>query len=198
MFRFAGILFAVGCIVPVASAQDYYPQAYSGPQAYDGAQLYGGDFYGPASVGSSEPLFSYDDVEPWKHGYLQIMPYYGGHHLFLPYNYKAVFSQSQVAAGWGMPNVMPYSQQFWHRYEQQADLSQPRTQPAPVMPQAPTMQPGYLQPTDGAQPWYLPTSQYAPATGAVPTAYVVPSAVQSPPAARPLRGGQSLKGPALE
>ncbi|MFO1095580.1 MAG: hypothetical protein U0992_20095 [Planctomycetaceae bacterium] len=122
MFRFAGILFALGCIVPVASAQDYYyPQSY------------GGDFYGPASVGSSEPLFPYDDQDPWKHGYLQIMPFYGGHTQFLPFNYKAVFSQSQVAAGWGMPNVMPYSQQFWHRYEQRADLSQPRCSQRPIL-----------------------------------------------------------------
>ena len=180
MFRFAGILFAVGCIVPVASAQDYYyPQSY------------GGDFYGPASVGSSEPLFAYDDQDPWKHGYLQIMPFYGGHTQFLPFNYKAVFSQSQVAAGWGMPNVMPYSQQFWHRYEQRADLSQPRLQPAPIL------QPGYLPQTGTTQPWYLPTSQYAPAAGTVPTAFVAPTAVQSPATAQPLRGGQSLKGPAL-
>lgn len=60
------------------------------------------EFVGPASVGSSEPLFSYDDLERWKHGYLQIMPYYGGYHSFRPYNYKQVISQSQTAAGWGL------------------------------------------------------------------------------------------------
>lgn len=83
------------------------------------------EFVGPASVGSSEPLFSYDDLERWKHGYLQIMPYYGGYHSFRPYNYKQVISQSQTAAGWGLSPTMPYSQQFWHHYEQQADLGAP-------------------------------------------------------------------------
>jgi hypothetical protein len=84
------------------------------------------EFYGPASVGSNEPLFPYDDQQPWKHGYLHIMPFYGGHFFFRPYNYKQVIAQSQTAAGWGMPGTMPYSQQFWHRYAYQADLSNPR------------------------------------------------------------------------
>ncbi|QDU38094.1 hypothetical protein Mal4_24150 [Maioricimonas rarisocia] len=83
------------------------------------------EFVGPASVGSSEPLFSYDDLERWKHGYLQIMPYYGGYHSFRPYNYKQVISQSQTASGWGLSPTMPYSQQFWHYYEKQADLEAP-------------------------------------------------------------------------
>jgi len=96
-------------------AQDYVSDGYvtTGPEAYTGG----------ASVGAMEPLYSYDDQEPWKHGYLQIMPYYGGHHTFRPYNYHHVFNQSQTAAGWGMNPVLPYSQQFWARYEAMTDLS---------------------------------------------------------------------------
>ncbi|MFG0333045.1 MAG: hypothetical protein ACF8TS_06745 [Maioricimonas sp. JB049] len=108
------------------------------------------EFVGPASVGSGEPLFSYDDLERWKHGYLQIMPYYGGYHSFRPYNYKQVISQSQTAAGWGLSPTMPYSQQFWHYYEEQADLTSPAlsSQAAP----ATTGHPDYgvvLQPVVG-------------------------------------------------
>jgi len=106
------------------------------------------EFVGPASVGSSEPLFSYDDLERWKHGYLQIMPYYGGYHSFRPYNYKQVISQSQTAAGWGLSPTMPYSQQFWHHYEQQADLGAPVLSEHP----APAVEPDYgvvLQPRAG-------------------------------------------------
>jgi hypothetical protein len=73
------------------------------------------DYVGPASLGSQETLFPYDDQEPWKHGYRQVMPYYGGWHAFRPYNYHHVFGQAQTAATWGM--AMPYSQQFWHRYQ---------------------------------------------------------------------------------
>jgi len=189
MFRFACLVFAVAGITAPALAQDYAPQSYGG-----------GDYYGSASIGSSEPLFSYDDQEPWKHGYLQVMPYYGGHHLFRPYNYKAVFAQSQVAAGWGMPNVMPYSQQFWHRYEQQADLSQPR----PLMTPAP--QPGYFAPTSVPpstvpQSWYMPTSQAAPYYGAVPTGYSAPVEESRAPApssrSAPARRVPVQRGPRL-
>jgi hypothetical protein len=82
------------------------------------ARAHGQEFLvsGPTSAGS-EPLYSYDDPEVWKHGWLQIMPYYGGHHTFRPYNYKQVISQSAQAAAWGMPPTMPYSQQYYHRYE---------------------------------------------------------------------------------
>jgi hypothetical protein len=190
MLRFACLVLAVAGIASPALAQEYYPEYYGG-----------GDYYGPASVGSSEPLFPYDDQEPWKHGYLQIMPFYGGHHLFLPYNYKALLSQSQVAAGWGMPNTMPYSQQFWHRYEQQADLSQPRplTTPAP--------QPGYfpapssVPQTTVPQSWYLPTTQAAPQRGAVPAGYAAPGGQPKPPAVprsiAPARRAQVQRGPRL-
>lgn len=104
-------------VVSSLPAQEYFPgdQGYvtTGPEAYTGG----------ASVGANEPLYYYDDQEPWKHGYLQIMPYYGGNHTFRPYNYHHVFNQSQTAAGWGMNPVLPYSQQFWARYEAMTDLS---------------------------------------------------------------------------
>jgi hypothetical protein len=93
---------------------------------------YDSAYQGPGSVGSSEPLFRYDDQERWKHGYLHDMPYYEGYHSFRPYNYHHVFGQSTTAAGWGMPSVMPYSQQFWHRYEHMVDLS--RGDHTPVAP----------------------------------------------------------------
>lgn len=72
---------------------------------------------GGPTPGGEEPLYQYDDREPWKHGWFQVIPYYGGYHSFRPYNYKQVYSQSAQAAAWGMPHTMPYSQQFYHRYE---------------------------------------------------------------------------------
>jgi len=81
------------------------------------------DYVGPASVGSSEPLYQYDDQDKWKHGWLQEMPYYHGYHSFRPYNYHNVYGQAQTAAGAGLPTTMPYSQQWWHRYAQQANLN---------------------------------------------------------------------------
>lgn len=96
---------------------------------------YGDSYNGAGSVGSSEPLFRYSDQERWKHGWIKNMPYYEGYHAFRPYNYHHVFSQTQTAAGWGMPATMPYSQQFWHRYEKMSDLS--RGDHSPVAPYVP-------------------------------------------------------------
>ena len=87
------------------------------------------DYIGGGSFGSSEPLFEYDDPEPWKHGYMQEMPFYGGYHSGRPYNYHHVFSQTQVSVGWGLPHGMPYSQQWWHRYEAMADPGRAMTEP---------------------------------------------------------------------
>lgn len=84
------------------------------------------DYVGPQSVGSSqEQLYPYDDQEKWKHGYLKEMPYYHGYHSFKPYNYHHVFSQSQTSSGWGMNPNTPYSQQFWHKYENMASPGSP-------------------------------------------------------------------------
>jgi hypothetical protein len=189
----------VALLVGQASAQDYY---------YGGGGYYGGDYYGGASLCSSEPLFAYDDLEPWKHGYIQVMPFYGGFHFYRPYNYKQVFAQSQTAAGWGMPNTMPYSQQFWHRYEQQADLSLPRVpqQPQYQLPsyqpiQPPTYQPSYPPQTDaGAQSWYMPVGVAPTNQAAVPAGFngaTAPPRLMEAPSEQARAMRDSLQGPAL-
>src|SRR5690606_35224698 len=81
-------------------------------------------------------------------------------HAFRPYNYQHVFSQSQQAAAWGMPSVLPYSQQFWHRYEGMVDLSRgdhspvtPYVAPVPEWNHYPTpLTPGTSQIRDSAIP----------------------------------------------
>ena len=116
-----------GNVQPGNIQQGYAPQGYAS-QGYAGqgyaSQGGGGtDYSGSASIGSNEQLYSFDDQEKWKHGWLQEMPYYHGYHSFRPYNYHHVFGQSQTAAGAGLPTTMPYSQQWWHRYSQQANLN---------------------------------------------------------------------------
>jgi hypothetical protein len=74
------------------------------------------------SEGSSEQRFPFDTQRNWVHGYFQEIPSYGGHPVFRPYNYKDVLAQSQTAAGWGERPMMPYSQQFWHKYHDQATM----------------------------------------------------------------------------
>ena len=72
--------------------------------------------------GSSEQRYPFDTQQNWVHGYFQDIPAYGGHHTFRPHNYKDVLSQSQTAAGWGERPAMPYSQQFWHKYQDQSTM----------------------------------------------------------------------------
>ncbi|GIX03223.1 MAG: hypothetical protein KatS3mg113_0229 [Planctomycetaceae bacterium] len=72
--------------------------------------------------GQFEQRYPFDSQDNWVHGYHQEIPAYGGHVFFRPYNYKDVLVHSQTAAGWGMPATMPYSQQFWHRYHDQATM----------------------------------------------------------------------------
>lgn len=72
--------------------------------------------------GSSEQRYPFDTQMNWVHGYHQEIPAYGSHPVFRPYNYKDVLSQSQVAGGWGERPSMPYSQQFWHKYQDQATM----------------------------------------------------------------------------
>ena len=81
--------------------------------------------------GSSEQRHPFDTQQNWVHGYFQEIPAYGGHHTFRPYNYKDVLSQSQTAAGWGERPTMPYSQQFAHKYHDQATMLK-TTQAAPI------------------------------------------------------------------
>lgn len=129
-----------------------------------------------------EQLFPYDDQDPWKHGWIQVMPFYGGYHSFRPYNYKHVYAQSAQAQQWGIAAQAPYSQQFWHRYERRTDLSladsvseaAPAGQivapagylPAPVpamQPQPAPQQSVQQQPTlPAAQPYAAPVQGYQP------------------------------------
>ncbi|MFN0196840.1 MAG: hypothetical protein ACKVT0_08830 [Planctomycetaceae bacterium] len=97
-----------------------------------GGQFEYGDVYGDSGAiyeeagsgigGSGDQLYPYDAPEPWLHGYFQEMPAYAGYAHFRPHNYKHVFSQSQVSAGWGYSAEFPYSHQFWHRYEAAAAM----------------------------------------------------------------------------
>ncbi|WP_437185087.1 hypothetical protein SH668x_002177 [Planctomicrobium sp. SH668] len=123
-------ILSLGLMTSVTQAQD---AGYIPPSTLDVG--YGGSYNGPGSVGSNEAMFRYDDQERWKHGWVRNMPYYEGYHSFRPYNYHHVFSQTQTAAGWGMPATMPYSQQFWHRYQGMTDLS--RGDHSPVAPYVP-------------------------------------------------------------
>ena len=66
--------------------------------------------------GDGVQLYPYDQQDPWLHGYYQRYPVYGGFSSFRPYNYRHVFSQTQIATGWGSAHGMPYSQQFWNNY----------------------------------------------------------------------------------
>ncbi len=66
--------------------------------------------------GDGVQLYPYDQQDPWLHGYYQRYPAYGGFASFRPYNYRHVYSQTQIASGWGSAHGMPYSQQFWNKY----------------------------------------------------------------------------------
>ena len=85
----------------------------------------------PGASAATEPRYRFDTQQTWVHGYFQELPAYGGHPFFRPYNYKDVLSQSQTAAGWGERPGMPYSQQFWHKYHDQATMLK-AAQSAPI------------------------------------------------------------------
>jgi hypothetical protein len=93
-----------------------------GPSEMPAAQPPANAFSYTGSEGASEQRYPFDGQQAWVHGYFQEIPAYGGHHLYRPYNYKDVLSQSQTAAGWGERPMMPYSQQFWHKYHDQATM----------------------------------------------------------------------------
>lgn len=155
--------------------------------------------------GQYEQRYPFDTQQNWVHGYFQEIPAYGGHVFFRPYNYKDILSQSQVSAGWGHSPVLPYSQQFWHKYHDQATMLKltrsevyPPAQPAVPM-QAVYMPVGatyYQQPAPQMQ-FYPPANAFA----APPTAPQF-SAPTAPPFAAPVvveePVGPSLQGPALQ
>jgi hypothetical protein len=76
----------------------------------------GSSFNGAISAGEGVQTYPFDQQETWIHGHFQRYPAYGGFSSFRPYNYRHVMAQSQIAAVWGAPHGMPYSQQFWNKY----------------------------------------------------------------------------------
>ena len=80
--------------------------------------------------GSSEQMYPFDNPAPWLHGQFQAIPAYGGHVSFRPYNFKHVGPQARMATMMGAPSTMPYSQQFWHRYEESARMERVSADPA--------------------------------------------------------------------
>jgi hypothetical protein len=137
-----------------------------------------GNAFGPSGVeGQFEQRYPFDSHQNWVHGYHQEIPAYGGHVFFRPYNYKDVLSQSQTSAGWGQPPTMPYSQQFWHKYQDQATMLK-MSHSQPLMPMAPhgQMQPAMTGYYHGGQPvqqeiapvgayWNQPPAAVVPSTG---------------------------------
>ncbi len=136
--------------VVLALGQTGYPETHGAP-------------YGVSEIGSFDStgfggeLYPYDTHYPWVHGYFQEIPAYGGYVAFRPYNYKHVLSQSQAAGGWGLNPTIPYSQQFWHRYQQRATLRMDHV-PANAYPQlnmAPAVPSGdYFPPMAPPAPTY--------------------------------------------
>ena len=123
--------------------------------------------------GSAEQHYPSDTQMNWVHGYHQEISAYPGHPVFRPYNYKDVLSQSQTAAGWGERPAMPYSQQFWHKYQDQATMlkaSRSQAVPSPfVFTQHTTQQtpvwvahPSGIQVPNQQLVWPQPTQQPAP------------------------------------
>jgi len=124
--------------------------------------------------GKYEQRYPFDSQQNWVHGYFQEIPAYGGHVFYRPYNYEDVLSQSQTAAGWGLSPTMPYSQQFWHRYDDQAKMlklsgaSAPVVMPvvtpavAPVMPANMWGQPPVASPTMQPVYYMMPATPMAP------------------------------------
>ncbi|MBM83060.1 MAG: hypothetical protein CMJ78_21070 [Planctomycetaceae bacterium] len=143
------------------------------------------------SLGQDQ-MFPFDSPEPWIHGYYQRMSPYQGFASYRPYHYKHVFSQAQVAGGWGMPMNMPYSQQYWHRYNKRAQLypETSRKAAAAYMGQAARNQAWqqYLVSLQQQQynnmappPSYGPAPSFsAPSMGMVPSGYNVPAPNPSP------------------
>lgn len=150
----------------------YGPPTYSPGPAPTPVQTYDEVTASGVSGGYGDQLYTYEQQDPWLHGYFQEIPPYGGHHYFRPYNYKHVLSQSQTAAGFGMSPVMPYSQQFWHRYENRANLSPYSNEPGamPPMPTAPA-----------AMPQEFPGVGYGPTSTTMPQV-AVPVARNAEPA----------------
>jgi hypothetical protein len=75
------------------------------------------------SGSNRDTLLPYNSQEAWMHGHFQEIGAYAGTQYFRPYNYKHVFAQADLSYRWGQPQGMPYSQQWWHRYQSRAALN---------------------------------------------------------------------------
>ncbi|MBC7815745.1 MAG: hypothetical protein IAG10_02475 [Planctomycetaceae bacterium] len=121
---------------PYAGCQTCNNGGFGGGAPVGGA--YGGGMYGGATGGglystgmglnaysgsNRDTLLPFDSQEAWMHGYFQEMGAYAGTQYFRPYNYKHVFAQVDLSYRWGQPQGMPYSQQWWHRYQSRAALN---------------------------------------------------------------------------
>lgn len=100
------------------------------------------------TAGYGEQLYRYDYQAPWHHYYFQEMPAYGGFNAFRPYNYKHLLAQSQAAGGWGLSPQMPYSQQYWHRYQQRALMQKMASTGVPTYTPALAQQPPTYAPNN--------------------------------------------------
>lgn len=94
--------------------------AYMGYRHTAGYGAAGG--FGTSTFNYAYP--NYDAYEPWVHGHWQELPAFGGHAYFRPYNYRHVYSQSEVAASWGTSAVMPYSHEYFRRPREQGIYEQ--------------------------------------------------------------------------
>ena len=205
----AGELITVALSLAVQVGMPSPSESPNAPPLRDAYNQYGFE-------GQYEQRHAFDTQQNWVHGYFQEIPAYGGHVFYRPYNYKDVLSQSQTAADWGMSPTMPYSQQFWHRYHDQATMlkmsranggvpahATPSTQPfAPsqpmilpaggVMTSQPTtsMQPPsayYAQP-QGQPVYYAPPVNAQPVPQSAPGQFVVPQ-FQTVPQSAPQQFG---------
>lgn len=110
------------------------PMGVASVGGYGGYGGYGGTGGGLYSTGmglngysgsNGDTLLPFDTQEAWMHGHFQEIGAYPGYAHFRPYNYKHVFSQTDLSYRWGQPHGMPYSQQWWHRYQTRASLTPP-------------------------------------------------------------------------
>lgn len=166
-----------------------------GPAEMPAAPAPANAFSYTGSEGSSEQRYPFDSQQAFVHGYFQEIPAYGGHHLFRPYNYKDVLSQSQTAAGWGERPTMPYSQQFWHKYHDQATMIK-NAQAAPMRGN-PVVMPAANRPMPGYPGWTVaPGSQIA-----MPQQQMVPATSGSlhlPPNFTPVGFPEQQQGPGVQ
>lgn len=131
--------------------------------------------------GDGVQQYPYDQQDPWLHGYYQRVPAYGGFSSFRPYNYRHVFSQTQISTQWGSAHGMPYSQQFWNKYRgsylDQNLHSQTQPQPMPLRPSTSVYPASSVRPI-GYEASASPLMQMQPAP-----AQTAPSQIRTPAAA---------------